>query len=313
MDPYDRFNNQLSEDEYRRRQAAKAKRRKKRRMQRIALLAAFAVAALLLVLGIVAIFRAIFGGDKNSKSQSVSSSSAPASISVAQPTSGPGISWPVAPDPSLWSLILVNGQRPLPEGYDYETAVITNVGHKVDVRIADQLKNMVAACNAVEGNSLSVISGARSAATQNEKYQYLVEYFKGQGQDDAAAQAMAWQIDPPAGYSEHETGLAVDFVTGTVNEPAQAFAETPEFAWLVEHAHEYGFILRYPSEKEHITGILVQPYHFRYVGVEEATAIKEAGICLEEYLAALPEADSAPDSQPAGSTPPASDPGADAA
>lgn len=292
MDPYDRFNNHESEEEYRRRQAAKAKRRKKRQQQRILLLAAFALAAVLLVVCIVAIFRAIFGGEKEAKSKPKDSSSASQSISVELPTSGPGISWPVAPDPSLWSLILVNGQHALPGDYSYETAVVTDVGHKVDARIADDLKRMVADCNAVEGHSLSIASGGRGAQTQNDKYNYLVNYFKGEGYDDAQADALARQIDPPAGYSEHETGLAVDFITGTLNEPAQAFAETAEYAWLSEHAADYGFILRYPSEKESITGILVQPYHWRYVGIEDAKTIKGAGICLEEYLAAVSGEDS---------------------
>lgn len=64
------------------------------------------------------------------------------------------------------------------------------------------------------------------------------------------------------------------------------YAETPEAQWLLEHAADYGFILRYPKEKEEITGIIWEPWHFRYVGVENAAKIKESGLCLEEYLGA---------------------------
>lgn len=280
MEPNNRFDSQESEQEYRRRQAAKEKRRKKRRTQRLLLLGAFAVAALLLILCIVMIFRAIFG-EKEPVSSSVPSSSS----SVSVPTSGPGVSWPVAADPTVWNLILVNGQFPLPDGFTVETATVTSIGHTFDARAADALKRMVEDCNAVSGNSLAIYSGYRGATTQNERYNYQVNLFKGQGHGEAEAQQLARQVELPAGYGEHQTGLAVDFTTGTVQEPSINFAQTPEFAWLVENAKNYGFILRYPSEQEAITGIKVQPYHFRYVGVEDAVAITEAGICLEQYLA----------------------------
>ena len=84
---------------------------------------------------------------------------------------------------------------------------------------------------------------------------------------------------PPAGYNENGAGLAIDFA------PASAdFASTQEFQWLIMNAHKYGFVLRYPEGKTEITGMIYQPWHWRYVGVEAATEMKEKNLCLEEYL-----------------------------
>ena len=82
------------------------------------------------------------------------------------------------------------------------------------------------------------------------------------------------------GTSEHNSGLAVD-----ISNASGYFEGSAEEAWLLEHAHEYGFILRYPEGKEDITGFDHEPWHFRYVGKEQAALIKESGLCLEEYLA----------------------------
>ncbi len=113
------------------------------------------------------------------------------------------------------------------------------------------------------------------------------------------------------------TGLAVDFQTAVVqltllptppSPAATAFSQAPEYAWLLEHAHEYGFILRYPAEKVAITGMDFQPYHFRYVGAEHAALIRQNNLCLEEYLGLKPPAIEGDDS---GSTAPPADSNAD--
>ncbi|MDL2293083.1 D-alanyl-D-alanine carboxypeptidase family protein [Ruminococcaceae bacterium OttesenSCG-928-D13] len=296
-----------SGDEYRRRMEAKAKRRKKRQMQRLLLIAAFVLAAVLLVVCIIAIFRAIFGGEGKDKVKSSSSDTTSISVS-SEVLSGPGYSWTIAPDPTLWNLILVNGQRALPDGFELTTDQMGTIAYGpipyyFDARIMESLQGMIDACNTVEGHTLKIISGYRGASNQNERYNYLVTYFKGQNSSDAEADILARQIDPPAGYSDHQTGLAVDFVTGSVNEPGEAFAGTPEYAWLSEHAHEYGFVLRYPQEKENITGIKNQPYHWRYVGIEEAKIMKTQGTCLEEYLAFQPDSSSVSEPDGSSSTP----------
>ncbi len=86
------------------------------------------------------------------------------------------------------------------------------------------------------------------------------------------------------GASEHQAGLSVDIVTLRHQVLNDAFADTKAGKWLAEHAHEYGFILRYPKDKEEITGINYEPWHFRYVGKEAAEQIYELGCCLEEYV-----------------------------
>ena len=309
--PQYNFNGPIDEEEYRRRAEAKAKRRKKRQMQRFALLGAFALAAILLVVAIVMFFRSIFG--KDGKTKVPPSSSSPSSMAEPEPQ----FTHPIAPDPTLWNLKLVNVQSPLGDDFaladdQLNSVVQGGVAYWFDARIVDQLKQMITDCNAnVEGGSLAIISGYRSPNNQNGRFSHLVEVLKGQGYADAEADILARQMDPPAGLSEHQIGLAVDFITGAVNEPSMDFAGTPEFQWLSQNAANYGFILRYSSEKEGITGVKVQPYHFRFVGVEEAQAISGAGICLEEYVMALPEASATTADDPAAST--AADPSAQAA
>ena len=305
-DPRYNFNGPIDDEEYKRRSEAKARRRKKRQTQRLVLVGAFALAAILLIVCIVLFFRAIFGKNKAPASTSVPS------VSVSIPEPEPVYAHPIAPDPTLWSLQLVNVQTPLPDNFTVAddqlgSIVQGGVAFWFDGRIVEGLNQMIADCNAnVEGGSLAIVSGYRSPKTQNDRFARLIEVLVGQGQSAAEAEVMARQIEPPSGLSEHQLGLAVDFVTGTVNEPSQLFAETPEYQWLIQNAANYGFILRYPVEKEGITGILSQPYHFRYVGVEGAQAIVGAGISLEEYMLAVPEAAS----DPADASTPASVPAA---
>jgi len=89
----------------------------------------------------------------------------------------------------------------------------------------------------------------------------------------------------PGPNSEHPTGLALDILSEAYPNSNEGYADTIEGIWLHDHAHLYGFILRYPKDKEHITGVIYEPWHYRYVGVETATEIYERGICLEEYIA----------------------------
>lgn len=82
------------------------------------------------------------------------------------------------------------------------------------------------------------------------------------------------------GASEHQTGLAFDVTVET----SEGFESTPQYSWLMQHAHEYGFIQRYPANKSDITGISYEPWHYRYVGVEAATRMYKTGQTLEEYM-----------------------------
>lgn len=88
----------------------------------------------------------------------------------------------------------------------------------------------------------------------------------------------------PGGKSEHATGLALDIFAKSYQKSNAAFGNTAEGKWLAQNAHRYGFILRYPADKEHVTGVIYEPWHFRYVGVMAAMEMHQSGLCLEEYL-----------------------------
>ena len=113
-------------------------------------------------------------------------------------------------------------------------------------------------------------SAFRSYDYQNTLYNNYVSWYGKEQADTFSARA---------GYSEHQTGLAID-----VNTIDDSFAYTPEAVWLAHPAHEYGFIIRYPKGKESITGYQYEPWHIRYLGIETATAVYNSGLTLEEYL-----------------------------
>lgn len=115
---------------------------------------------------------------------------------------------------------------------------------------------------------------------------YLQEKYISKGKtslsaDDAKRVAMSYSAYP--GTGDHQTGLALDLYLPGYS--GQAFAETEEYAWLLENAHKFGFIFRYPEEKENITGYSFEPYHLRFVGQYHAALIYETGLSLEEYVA----------------------------
>lgn len=123
---------------------------------------------------------------------------------------------------------------------------------------------------AKEGLKLWIASGYRSYDYQKNLYNKYVA---------RDGQAKADTYSARAGHSEHQTGLCFD-----LNQVNDTFASTPESAWVNAHAHEYGFIVRYPKEKESITGYKYEPWHLRYLGVDLATSVYNSGLCLEEYL-----------------------------
>lgn len=180
-----------------------------------------------------------------------------------------------------WELMLVNDWNPLPEGYDTSLTLVTSGFQRIDKRMQEALSAMLEAGKA---NGIAVQSGYRAVSKQDELYWRQVNQNLRAGMDDVAAQTAAGQVVKRPGYSEHHTGLAVD-LGGNGNFSLEAsFEQTPAFAWLKEHCAEYGFILRFPKGKENITGVIYEPWHYRYVGKEAAKYITENGLCLEEYL-----------------------------
>ena len=177
-----------------------------------------------------------------------------------------------------WRLTLVNKWNPLPERVETEIVELAN-GERVDKRIYPYLQKMFDDARAA-GIYPIVRSGYRTRREQEEIYDGRIQEYQAEGMsaEEAKAETELWVAVP--GTSEHELGLAVDINADKIHSGG---AEV--YAWLKDHAHLYGFINRYPSDKTEITGVANEPWHYRYVGVETAAEIYERGICLEEYLA----------------------------
>lgn len=159
----------------------------------------------------------------------------------------------------IHGILLVNKQHPVPQDF----------GGGVDptaYAALQQLRNAAAAA----GYSMPLISGYRS-------YDYQAQLYNGYVARDGKAAADRYSAQP--GKSEHQTGLAYD-----VGSLSNSYGETAAGKWLAAHCAEYGFILRYPQGKEHITGYMYEPWHIRYVGKDVAAAIMSSGLTLEEYL-----------------------------
>lgn len=209
---------------------------------------------------------------------------------AAEPESTEGITEPETVETKIdfgWNLLLVNRDNPLSQDYHIETRSIGN-GLSVDVRIYEPLNQMLAAGNS-QGCSLLVCSAYRPYERQLEIYQSDVAKYQGIGYTYEQACTLTEETLSVPGTSEHQAGLAVDIVATTHQVLNARYADTTEGKWLAAHAHEYGFIIRYPEDKVDITGISFEPWHFRYVGIEAATEIHEMGCCLEEYIEILKE------------------------
>ena len=181
-----------------------------------------------------------------------------------------------------WYFTVVNHSRQIPDGYVPQlTYILTSIygnTYQLDYRVAPHYEEMYYAAKK-DGITLTPYSAYRSYDRQKRNYENRAadEHAKGLSWDEAYAEAA--KVILPPGTSEHNLGFAMD-VCNVYN----SFANQPEYAWLMEHAHEYGFILRYTAEKQPVTGIVPEPWHWRYVGVENAAKIKESGLCLEEWL-----------------------------
>ena len=177
----------------------------------------------------------------------------------------------------------MNGWNPLPADYDYEGNLTDRFGssRKFDTRAADALQQMLKDGSAY---GLWAPSLFRPYSLQVTLYNREVNEWKQAGYSQEAAENKAATVVARPGTSEHHMGLAADILGSGYSSLVQSFDKTQAFAWLKAHCAEYGFILRYPKEKEDVTGVIYEPWHYRYVGVEVATEIMARGITLEEYL-----------------------------
>lgn len=177
-------------------------------------------------------------------------------------------------DLNSWELMLANASHSI-ETYAPQTAEVE--GMPVDHRIVEPLTAFLQAARD-EGLTAYLSSAYRDYDNQAYLYNRKVEQYGG---DEAAAAA----IVAPPGTSEHQTGLACDITDQYYELKTLDLEYTELFQWMSKHCHEYGFIVRYPKDKEDVTGIIFEPWHFRYVGVEAATYIMEHGLTLEEFHA----------------------------
>ena len=181
-----------------------------------------------------------------------------------------------------WNLILVNKDNSIGEDYEVETKIIEGE-HKCDYRIIDSLKEMLKDARK-QGLDPIICSSYRTTKKQKSLFTQKVNYYKklGYSKEDAEKEASYWVTLP--GTSEHEIGLAVDIVSYKYQILDEKQEETKVQKWLMEHCSDYGFILRYPTEKKEITKINYEPWHYRYVGIENAKFMEEKGFCLEEFI-----------------------------
>lgn len=181
-----------------------------------------------------------------------------------------------------WMLTLVNPWNPLPEDYACTLTSLSN-GHSVDERCYPDLQAMLDACREA-GLSPVICSSYRTREKQEKLFQNKVERLIAQGYSRENAKTEAAKTVALPGTSEHQLGLAVDIVDRSNQNLDRTQETTAVQQWLMAHSWEYGFILRYPDEKSETTGIIYEPWHYRYVGKEAAEEIYRQGVCLEEYL-----------------------------
>ncbi len=186
-------------------------------------------------------------------------------------------------------MILVNHTNQMPENYTFDTKECgssTAVNKTLQTVACDAFLAMQKAA-AADGVTVWMQSGYRSVAYQTKLYERKTQYYRDKGYDEATAKEKAAAIVNPPGYSEHNCGLAADLNSPEHTGLDEGFENTAAFRWLCEHAGEYGFILRYPKGAEDKTEITYEPWHWRYVGVENAARVNASGLCFEDYIAAV--------------------------
>lgn len=186
-------------------------------------------------------------------------------------------------------MVLVNHTNKMPDNYTFDTKECgsqTAVNKTLQTPACDAFLEMQKAA-AADDVTVWMQSGYRSVKYQTGLYERKTKYYTDRGYDTAAAKEMAAAVVNPPGYSEHNCGLAADLNSPEHTGLDEGFENTTAFRWLCEHAVEYGFILRYPKGAEDKTEITYEPWHWRYVGRENAAKISASGLCFEDYIAQL--------------------------
>lgn len=186
-------------------------------------------------------------------------------------------------------MVLVNHTSKMPDDYTFDTkecGSATAVNKTLQTAACDAFLSMQKAA-AADGVTVWMQSGYRSVKYQTSLYERKTKYYLDKGYDNATAKEKAAAVVNPPGYSEHNCGLAADLNSPEHTGLDEGFEKTAAFRWLCEHAGDYGFILRYPKDAEDKTEIIYEPWHWRYVGVENAAKINASGLCFEDYIETL--------------------------
>lgn len=177
-----------------------------------------------------------------------------------------------------WELTLANSDNKIPENYEITLENIDET-RQFDSRAIEYLKNMINDMRLAGVTGVWVQSAYRSVEQQTTIYNRQFQQFKSQGKSEEEAKRLTEEVIMIPGCSDHNLGLAVDF-----NYADEGFEDTDAFKWLLNNAEKYGFVMRYAKEKESITKITYEPWHWRYVGEENAKKMNELDMCLEEYI-----------------------------
>lgn len=182
-------------------------------------------------------------------------------------------------------ILFVNPWHTIDPDYTVELTAI-NENHQIATVAYDDYEEMIAACRSA-GLDPAVCSSYRTQEYQQILFERKTAYYRSRGKSQSEAELLAGQTVAYPGTSEHQLGLALDIIDNSNWNLNESQAKTATQKWLMEHSWEYGWILRYPDGKSDITGIIFEPWHYRYVGREIAAEIHESGLCLEEYLESL--------------------------
>jgi D-alanyl-D-alanine carboxypeptidase len=190
----------------------------------------------------------------------------------------------VAPDIDTedWKLRLVNHENPITDGYAPELSENADM-YLFDRRAVGALDRFLSA-GVSAGHPLVLTSAYRSIGYQAELFENKTLTYLSGGASREEAERLAARTVARPGESEHHLGLAADIVSENYPFLEEGFADSPEAKWMRENCAQYGFILRYAADKTDITGIIPEPWHFRYVGEETAKFMMENNLCLEEFL-----------------------------
>lgn len=179
-------------------------------------------------------------------------------------------------------LTLVNPWNPLPGSWTPDLVTLSD-GRKIDSRCYEAFEEMMDACKAA-GYSPFLCSAYRTQETQQGLYDNKVQRLVDSGMSEEEAKVEAAKAVAIPGTSEHQLGLAVDIVDANMQDLTDEQENTATQKWLMANSWRYGFIHRYPNGRTDITGIIYEPWHYRYVGKDAAQDIFNRDITLEEYL-----------------------------